>query len=173
MSDKHSSDDANSQPMAGAGQSHPRGGPEPIAVQQLRATLGSVGGGIAAMVDDVLAVCQQHQLRLDWREGRCRVQPAAGPESVIDTPLPRWAFRAVLARVSALCGERGAAPASPYGGGGVLAVSGDPSRLLHATFANTASEQSLVLAPTEPDKPDGLDSTRSTGGPCRDSGRAR
>jgi hypothetical protein len=98
---------------------------------------------LAGMVDDLLAVCSEHDLELDWRADCCRVRSRTEDwRDVGDQPLRRSAFRGLLARLSALCNERRPGSCSPYGGEGEIAVGGAVFRLV---FTNTPAEQRLHL----------------------------
>src|SRR5882724_2480618 len=102
--------------------------------------------GVVGLVDDLLRVCQEQSLQLDWQTDRCRVRSLTdGSEEVRDRPLRKSVFRAILARVAALCNERKPNSVSPYGGQGELLVSTDPPAIFRVAFANTTDEQKLEL----------------------------
>jgi hypothetical protein len=63
----------------------------------------------------------------------------------IQVQLPKSAFRAVLARLAALCNERKPDSVSPYGGAGEIAVGSDPPRVVRVSFTNTPAEQTVTL----------------------------
>ena len=71
---------------------------------------------------------------------------ASEVEELIELPLRKSAFRAILARVAVLCNERCPNSVSPYGGQGELLVDTDPATALRVAFVNTPDEQSLELA---------------------------
>jgi hypothetical protein len=76
---------------------------------------------VVGLVDDLLTVCREHGLRLDWQDGRCRVRSAGGDwEELPDVPLRKSAFRAILARIAVLCNEQMANSVSLYGGQGAF-----------------------------------------------------
>ena len=102
--------------------------------------------GVVGLVDDLLGLCGESGLQLDWQADRCRVRPLGtdGQEST-DLTLPKSAFRAILARVAALCNERSPNSVSPYGGVGEICVSTNPPTTFRVAFTNTPSEQSLEL----------------------------
>jgi hypothetical protein len=103
-------------------------------------------GGVVGLVDDLMRLCQEHGLQLDWQAASCRVCSLTdGWEEVIDRPLRKSAFRALLARVAALCNERNPDSVSPYGGQGELAIGPDPAAVFRVSFANTPDEQWLQL----------------------------
>ena len=98
---------------------------------------------LAGMVDDLLAVCSEHDLELDWRADCCRVRSRTEDwRNVDDQPLRRSAFRGLLARLAALCNERRPGSCSPYGGHGEIAVGGT---VFHLVFTNTPAEQRMQL----------------------------
>lgn len=104
--------------------------------------------GVVGLVDDLLRLCQERGLRLDWQADACRVRPlAGGREEVLENPLRKSVFRAVLARVAALCNERAPNSVSPYGGQAELAVGANPATIFQVNFTNTPGEQRLELTP--------------------------
>jgi hypothetical protein len=93
-------------------------------------------------------LCREQSLQLDWQGDRCRIRTlAGGSEEVLDRPLRKSVFRAVLARVATLCNERNPNSVSPYGGQGELSVGADPPTTFRVTFTNTTEEQKLELSP--------------------------
>lgn len=105
--------------------------------------------GVVGLVDGLLGLCRGQPLRLDFRDGHCRVHSLGGAaEDVVDVPVPRSVFRAVLARVAALCNERRPDSVTPYGGEGELAVQGEPPTAFQVLFANTPDEQWVEITPT-------------------------
>jgi hypothetical protein len=111
--------------------------------------------GIAGLVDDLLGLCREHGLQLDWQADRCRVRCGAGDwEELVDLPLRKSVFWAILARLAALCNERMPNSVSPYGGQGELSFGADPPALFRVRFANTPAEQKLELtaAPSDADR---------------------
>jgi hypothetical protein len=114
--------------------------------EEFQRVLARPTGGISGLVDDLLAVCREHSLQLDWQAGRCRVRPSGSEwEEVIDLPLRKSVFRAILARVAALCNERTPNSVSPYGGQGEFSVDGNPPAAFQVAFLNTPTEQKLAL----------------------------
>jgi hypothetical protein len=104
--------------------------------------------GVVGLVNDLLRLCQERGLQLDWQADCCRVRPfAGGPEEVIESPLRKSLFRAILARVAALCNERSPNAVSPYGGQGELMVGANPAAVFRVAFTNTPGEQRLELTP--------------------------
>jgi hypothetical protein len=103
--------------------------------------------GVVGLVDDLLRLCQEHGLQLNWQADRCRVRSPAGRwEEVLSAPLRKSVFRAVLARVAALCNERSPNSVSPYGGQGKLVAGADPATVFRVSFANTPDEQWFTLS---------------------------
>src|SRR5262249_6832793 len=87
----------------------------------IRGVLTSPSPGIVGIVDDLLVVCLDHSLELEWQTDHCRFRPLGGDwESLTDVALRKSVFRALLARVAALCNERCPNSVSPYGGQGEL-----------------------------------------------------
>jgi len=114
--------------------------------EKLRRALLQPTRGVAGLVDDLLALCGQHGLQLDWRADRFRVRPLRGDwEELIDIPLRKSVFRAILARVAALCNQQTPNSVSPYGGQGELSAGANPPTVFRVTFANTPAEQKLEL----------------------------
>jgi hypothetical protein len=102
--------------------------------------------GVVGLVEDLLTICGEYGLQLHWQDGRCRVRTAGGDqEELIDVPLRKSVFRAILARVAALCNERTPNSVSPYGGQGELAGGAHPPTVFRATFLNTPPELQLEL----------------------------
>jgi hypothetical protein len=114
--------------------------------ERVRRALEPARGGIVGLVDDLLGLCREQGLHLDWRADRCRVHPlGVRPEESTEIPLPKSVFRAVLARVAALCNERIPDSVSPYGGEGELSVGTDPPTVFRVAFINTPGEQRLEV----------------------------
>ncbi len=108
--------------------------------------------GIVSLVDDLLRLCPEQGLRLDWQADRCRISYVTGnSEEATDVPLRKSVFRAILARIAVLCNERIPNSVSPYGGQGELSVGTNPPAKFRVAFTNTPSEQKLELrTETEP-----------------------
>src|SRR5437667_10452164 len=103
-------------------------------------------GDVVRLVDDLLRACPEPGVRLDWQADRCRVCSLTDEwEEVIDGPLRKSVFRAMLARVAALCNEYRPYSVSAYGGQGEVSIVVDQPRALWLSFANTPDEQWLKL----------------------------
>lgn len=115
--------------------------------ERLRTVFTPSPRGVVGLVDDLLELGREHGLRLDFHDGYCSVRPLdAVTQDAIDVPLQKSVFRAVLARVAALCNERVPNSVTPYGGCGELSVGSNPAKLLRVSFVNTATEQQLNVS---------------------------
>lgn len=108
--------------------------------------------GVVGLVDDLLSLCRTYQLRIVFRDGRCEVRRlGADPKDSLDLPVSKSVFRAVLARVAALCNEQHPDAVTPYRGEGEVAVPRSPAQgpaarsTCYAEFTNTAADQRLEL----------------------------
>ncbi len=102
--------------------------------------------GIVGLVDDLLGLCQEQGLQLDWQANLCRVRPlGAEPRESTEIPVPKSVFRAVLARMAALCNERNPGSVSPYGGEGEVSVGTRPPSVFRVAFTNTPGEEALEV----------------------------
>lgn len=110
--------------------------------EQLRRAFGPNARGVVGVVDELLSACREQPLQFDWQAGTCRVRsPGAAGQDPIDVPLPKSVFRAILARLAALCNERTPGSVSPYGGSGEVLLGGDSPAVYRVTFTNTPDEQ--------------------------------
>ncbi len=116
------------------------------ATERLQGLLTLPTDGIVGLVDELLTVARYHNLQLDWQAGHCRVriQPPERSETV-EVPLRKSVFRAILARIAALCSESSASGVSPYGGRGELSIGNGNETLFRIDFTNTAGEQRLEI----------------------------
>ena len=107
--------------------------------------------GVAGLVDDLLGLCQEQELELDWEAGHVAFAPRVGvePEESIEVQVPKSAFRAVLARFAVLCNERNPGSVSPYGGEGELTVDAGSGTVCQMAFINTLDEQRVRLTRIE------------------------
>jgi hypothetical protein len=102
--------------------------------------------GVIGLVDDLLTVCREQSLQLDWQAGRCRVRSRGSDwEELVDVPLRKSVFRAMLARLAVLCNEGTANSVSPYGGQGQLSAGANSPAVFRVAFTNTTTEQKLEL----------------------------
>jgi hypothetical protein len=102
--------------------------------------------GVVGIVDDLLRLCPEQGLRLDWQAEGCRLRCCVGDsEETFDVPLRKSVFRAILARIAILCNEQVPNSASPYGGEGELSTAANPSGQFRVSFTNTPAEQNLEL----------------------------
>src|SRR5258708_4568783 len=103
-------------------------------------------GGVVGLVDELLALCGDHELQLDWQGDQCRLRSFGGEWQVLKAIPPRKSvFRTILARIAALCNERIPNSVSPYGGQCELSGDATGSAGFRITFVNTPAEQRLEL----------------------------
>ncbi len=136
--------------MAGSSQKNPVSrlpmNSTPALMNSLQQVLSDTAGGVVDRLDHLLRLCQEQGLELDWRMNVCRVTSGRQDER-IETRLPKPVFRAVLARLAALCNELRPNSVSPYGGQGKASTQACPGALFRVEFANTPDEQWLRLKP--------------------------
>jgi hypothetical protein len=102
--------------------------------------------GVVGVVDRLFELCREQELRLDWQADQCYVRPLhGGPQESIQVALPKSAFRAILARVAALCNQQAPDSVSPYGGEGELTFGTDQPTRFRVKFKNTPDEQRLEV----------------------------
>jgi hypothetical protein len=106
--------------------------------------------GVVGLVDDLLSLCQAHQLRINFRDGHCSVRRLGAEEQEsLDIPLPKSVFRAALARIAAICNEKRPHSVTPYRGEGEIVVpallNGVSSSACHVSFTNTPADQQLEI----------------------------
>jgi hypothetical protein len=132
--------------------------------ERLRRAFGPNPRGAVGVVDELLTVCRDHPVQLEWRSGVCCVHShGATAQEPIELPLPKSVFRAILARFAALCNERAPDSVSPYSGNGELLIGDDTPALFRVAFTNTPDEQRAevrfvgeqVANPVGPSKPIG------------------
>ena len=97
--------------------------------------------GAVGLVDQLLKLGREHPLSLHFDGDHCVVRRVGFEESV-NVPLPKSAFRAVIARIAAPCNERAPESVTPYRGDGKLGV---PPESFRVSFTNTPDEQRLKL----------------------------
>ena len=93
----------------------------PPYLDTLRKAIDAPSGGFVGLVEDVLALCRRHTLHLVWREYKCRVR-SLDNDDIIEVPLRKSGFRAMLARIATLSDEQAPGTFAPYGGSGALSV---------------------------------------------------
>lgn len=104
--------------------------------------------GVVGLVDDLLSLACEQGLALNWRDGRCRIRTLDAQEGeVTEISLQKSLFRAILARVAALCNEQMPDAASPYGGEGALTVGHASPAVLQVAFVNRPGTQQLEIRP--------------------------
>ncbi|OWK38014.1 hypothetical protein [Fimbriiglobus ruber] len=102
--------------------------------------------GVVGLVDDLLAACRDNKVRLDFQDGYCRITSlSSGGRDAIEIPLQKSVFRAILARVAALCNERVPNSVTPYRGVGELVALTDPPATFRVSFINNPDEQHLKV----------------------------
>ena len=118
-----------------------------IVSEAILRTFESPTGGVVGLVDDLLASCPKHGLRLAWEAERCWVFLASenGREMSFVVQLRKSVLRAILARFAALCNGRMSNAVSPYGGEGTFSPATEPTKTFRVKFVNTPAEQSLEL----------------------------
>jgi hypothetical protein len=98
--------------------------------------------GVVGLVDEVLTVCQEQGLALEWEPGSFRVHSQLGWEELTGVRLRKSVFRAILARIASLCNEC-SPDSAPYGGQGRFSIG---AAAFKVKFVNTGEEQTLELA---------------------------
>jgi len=111
---------------------------------------------VVGLVDDLLALCREQELELDWHADHCRVRTVSvSAEETVEVPLSKSVFRAVLARLAALCNEHRPESVSPYGGEGELTIGTSPPMVCRVVFTNTPTEQRVQLTRATAEPPNG------------------
>jgi hypothetical protein len=112
----------------------------------LHAELDHPSRGVVGLVDELLRQCPEEGFRLDWQANGCRILAFNdGSEELLEKPLSKSVFRAILARIAALCNERTPNSVSPFGGKGELEVGTAPPEIFRVEFVNTPDDQGLAL----------------------------
>lgn len=102
--------------------------------------------GVVGIVDVLLGLCREQGLLFVLQANQCRVRSVnTEPHELAEIPLQQSVFRAILARVAALCNERTPSSVTPYGGEGELSICTDPPTVFRVAFTNTPGEQRLEL----------------------------
>jgi hypothetical protein len=114
--------------------------------ERLQRAFEPTGRGVIGLVDDLLGLCREQGLQLDWQADHCRFRSvSAEPQESTEIPLQKSVFRAILARMAALCNERTPNSVSPYGGEGELSICTDPPTVFRVVFTNMPDEQRLEI----------------------------
>jgi hypothetical protein len=102
--------------------------------------------GFVGIVDNLLQLCRGGDMDFAWQLNACRVRIRQGTvDETLDLPLRKAVFRAMLARIAALCNQCQPGSVSPYGGQGEIHLGPGPQAVFSAHFVNTAAEQRLKL----------------------------
>ena len=140
--------------------------------ERLQRAFTPTSGGVLGIVDALLELCRERGLQLDWHPNQCRVRPlGTEPQEAIEISVPKSAFRAILARVAALCNERTPNSVSPYGGEGELSIGTNPPTVLRVAFTNTPDEQRLEVSLGGNDKDEERDIVRTPGATGEEASR--
>jgi hypothetical protein len=112
--------------------------------------------GLVGLVNDLLGLCQEVGLELDWRAGQCRVRSiGVEPEEYVEVQLPKSVFRAILARLAALCNQHNSGSVSPFGGEGELSLGVEPATVCRVAFTNSQAAQRVGITPIQQDGEEG------------------
>src|SRR5688500_6939489 len=100
---------------------------------------------VVGLVDDLLGLCHEQGLRIDYLNAHCVVRSIGDQAQETEIPLPKSVFRAILARVAALCNDQHPDAVTPYGGEAQFSLGSIPSAIFHVAFTNTPEEQRLQV----------------------------
>src|ERR1700733_6438110 len=105
-------------------------------------------GALLGLVDDLLEVCREHTLRMEWQEEQDRLIFFIddSQESTV-VPFRKGIFRTIIARVATFCNEQTPDSVSPYGGEGELSKGANPATVLKVRLINTPAMQKLEVMP--------------------------
>ena len=116
--------------------------------EALLSILAQPEGGIVELVDQLLTFCGEHGLELDCHAEQWRFRSPDGDwEELSSVRFNKSVFRAILARLAALCNEQTPNSASPYGGKCNLSFRGCATTM-DVTFVNTLESQHFELTPS-------------------------
>jgi|SRR6516162_547466 hypothetical protein len=123
-------------------------------VSQISETLSRIihdpTGGVVHLVDNLLAVCRDEGLCVEWQNKHLSARSIDRNWSEsLKVSIPDSVFRAILARVAVLCNAQKPGSVTPYGGTTDLVLDSDSQTALSVAFVNTASEQRLDLGPRD------------------------
>ena len=114
--------------------------------ERLRTVFEPTSRGVVGLVDDLLLLCREHSLQFNFHDNHCVIRTLEGDtQEGIEIPLAKPVFRAVLARVAALCSKRTPNSVTPYHGECELTIDADPPSVCHVSFTNTPAKQRLEL----------------------------
>lgn len=114
--------------------------------ERLQTVFSPTERGVIGLVDDLMGLSREHGLRLEFQDNCCTARPLeSDTREVIDVPLPKSVFRAVVARVAALCNECAPDSVTPYSGDAKLTVGTNPPSTFQVSFMNTPAEQRLEV----------------------------
>ena len=102
---------------------------------------------VVKFTHELMQLCTKHELRLRLEPSQCVVESIGGKESidVIENPMRRSQFRAVLARIVAICSECSNRIMTPYGGDWEISYGGDQNRRIRVSVQNTPNAQFVEL----------------------------
>lgn len=97
--------------------------------------------------DEFMQLCAIHELHLRLEPSQCVVESCGGKESIdmIENSMRRSQFRAVLARIAAICSEGSNSIMTPYGGDWEVSYGGDQNRRIRVSIQNTPDAQFVEL----------------------------
>lgn len=108
--------------------------------------------GIVTLVDELIELSLDHGLRIRLLNGHCLAeQLMTTDKDLVEIPLPKSAFRAVLARIATICNDQHPQSVTPYRGQVKIdwrSQSGSTT-VCQLEFVNTATEQQLEIRPED------------------------
>jgi hypothetical protein len=120
--------------------------PSQTADDRLRRAFAPTQGGIVGLADQLLAACVGSDVEFKRVGNRWVCNwTVNGETSEALVPLPPAAFRTILARIAVLCNEYSPNAVTPYGGEGLLTVTGPTPTVVRVAFVNTPNEQRLEV----------------------------
>lgn len=103
--------------------------------------------GVVGLVDELLTICNEHALSIRWHLTGIQVDVSKNSEhEIVDVSVRKSIFRAVLARLAALCNTTEPGSVSPHSGVGEIVVEGTPAVRYGLRFANTPDELRLDIS---------------------------
>ena len=103
---------------------------------------------LVEFVDLLLRLCAENELHLKMQPDASLLRSSKQglSEHVFKNPFSKSRFRAVLARIAALCNQ-GTQGLSPYRGMASVRITSDRLKSIRVSFANTPDEQFLEIEP--------------------------